>query len=113
GFQKHRLLIHAHPAAAVMHRIGRIGVDECAVRHERRTVGLAELLDGGRRRKEIGKEENPQREAEARAEQAAEEKDQHAPPETPHRDSPFPLTQKAESYSPRSFSCSIAQSRIV
>jgi hypothetical protein len=51
-------------------------MDERAIRNQRRAVGLRELLHRGRRREEIRKEEDAEREAEARPEQTAEEEDQ-------------------------------------
>jgi type VI secretion system (T6SS) effector TldE1-like protein len=44
GLEKNRALVHAHLAFAVMHRVGRIGVNECTPGDRQRAVCLRELL---------------------------------------------------------------------
>jgi hypothetical protein len=67
-----------------MHRIGRIGMNECAGRDQRRAVGLGQVLGRGRGRKYKREKEKPECNAESGAENAAEEKDENAAKKSAH-----------------------------
>ena len=56
-FQKDGALEDAHPPFAEVHRIGWVGVNEGAGRDELGTLRIGKLLGCGRRREDVGKDE--------------------------------------------------------
>src|SRR5258708_38535245 len=82
GFEKYRTLVDATSALPVMHGVRRVGVNECAGGDELGMLGKS--FRRGRRREDVGGNEQSERDTESSAEHSAENEDRDAAPKFVH-----------------------------
>src|SRR4051794_825318 len=83
-FEKHRMLVDAHPSFAVVHGIRWVGVNEHARGNKLRALDIGKLFGCCRRREHIGKDEESECNTETRAKHSAENEGRNAAPKFLH-----------------------------
>src|SRR6516225_2452315 len=88
-FEKNGVLIDADMALPVMHRVGRIGMDERPRCNELDAFACGKLVGCGRWRKEVREDKESKGNAGSGTEYAAQHEDRDAAAKSAHGDSPM------------------------